>query len=110
MPPAQAKAHVREGYVNKSYSLEKRTADIVEKIADEYGIPKSCAVNIAVSRPAKFQKLLRASEDGEVAAIAAMDAPKRERDLVDQFFDWINEPDEDKLQTEEEKPEEKEKD
>lgn len=87
MPSAQAKPHVKEGYVNKSFSIEKSTEELVERVADEYGMPRSCVVNIALSRPAKFQKLIRASEDGETAAIEAV---KEAPGLAQQFLDWIN--------------------
>ena len=85
MPQSQK---IRDGYVKKSYSLEKQTGDLVEKIAEEYGMPKSCVVNIAISRPKKFQKLVRATGDGEIMAAAAV---KEEPGLAQQFLDWINE-------------------
>jgi hypothetical protein len=72
-------------YVKKSYSLEKGTGALIDEIADEYGMPKSCVVNIAVSRPEKFKKLLRTTDAG-----AKVEALKKEPDLFDQFFDWLN--------------------
>jgi len=73
-------------YVKKSYSLEKGTGALIDEIANEYGMPKSCVVNIAVSRPEKFKKLLRTTDAG--AKVEAM--KKEEPDIFDQFLDWLN--------------------
>lgn len=97
----------REGYVTKSYSLEKKTGDLVEKIADEYGMPKSCVVNIAVSRPEKFQKLIRATDAGETAAAAAV---KEDPGLAQQFLDWVNDKEASESESEASEEENKETD
>ncbi|MCZ7382289.1 MAG: hypothetical protein O8C64_12055 [Candidatus Methanoperedens sp.] len=49
------------GYEKRSFSLEEKTARTVDKIANDFGIPKSCVVNIAVSKPQQFKKLAEVS-------------------------------------------------
>lgn len=46
-------------FVKKSISVEEGTDERVTAISEAYGIPKSCVFNIAVSRPEKFQKLMK---------------------------------------------------
>ncbi len=47
------------GYNKKNVSLSEETDERVKKVADYYGMPQSCVLNIAVSKPEAYKKLTK---------------------------------------------------
>lgn len=70
-------------YTKMSVSVENGTADRIDEIASEFGIPKSCVINIAVSRPDKFKRLVKAvDKEIQDSEVEKQEAPEPEETVT----------------------------
>jgi len=90
-------------HVKHSISLEEDVSVLVDKLAGDLGMSRSCVIGLALRKPEKFAQLVRTTDDEKAAMKAAV---KEEPGLIQQFLDFLDTPvicfDDDELPSESE--------